>query len=87
MSVTLLAMAQSFCKERLNAEQFVDAYIEVWKFERDAGIADKDDAVLSECLSSIFCLADLYNPEEDRSDYELDECTLRYEVIKLIDKV
>ncbi|MEI8634959.1 colicin immunity domain-containing protein [Vibrio sp. PP-XX7] len=28
---------------------------------------------LNECLSSIFCLADLFNPDADREEYEFDD--------------
>lgn len=38
----------------------------------------------SENLSSIFCLADLYNPHDDREDYEFSEDKLRDEVRRLI---
>ncbi|TAK59873.1 colicin immunity domain-containing protein [Methylobacter sp.] len=84
MSVTVLALAKSFVMERLSAEEFSNAYMEIWKFERDSEILLKDDAKLSECLSSIFCLADLYNPESDRDEYELDEEQLRQKVSSLI---
>ena len=84
MSLTVLALAKSFIKERLSADQFVDAYMETWKYERDSDVSQNDNTRLSECLSSVFCLADLYNPESDRDDYELDEEKLRHQVFELI---
>lgn len=72
MSQTTLALARSFMMERLSAEQFSNAYMELWKYERDAEILLKDEAQLNECLSSIFCLVDLYNPESDGDEYELE---------------
>ncbi len=84
MSVVILEFAKSFIKERLSAEVFADAYIELWRIERDNHILLKDDERLSECLSSIFCLADLYNPEPDREEYELDDKQLYDQVLQLI---
>jgi hypothetical protein len=73
-----------FVAEEIPAGDFANQFIEQWKQERDS-VKDMPDAdELSECLSSIFCLADLYNPEEEREDYELDEQELRYEVRKVI---
>jgi len=43
---------------------------------------------LSECLSSIFCVVDLYNPSERKKSYELNEEQLREQIsdiLKLID--
>ena len=80
MSITLYKFAQSFVSGRLSAEKFVDSFQEMWKIERDDGLLSEDEDRLSEALSSIFCLADLYNPDDDREDYELDENQLREEV-------
>ncbi|WP_039912726.1 colicin immunity domain-containing protein [Cellvibrio mixtus] len=84
MSLTVLSLAKSFVMERLSADQFSDAYMEIWKFERDSNLFQKDEAKLNGCLSSIFCLADLYNPESDREEYELDEKQLRNKISELI---
>lgn len=84
MSLTVLALAKSFVLKRLSADQFSNAYIEIWKYEGETGLLQKDDSQLSECLSSIFCLADLYNPEPDREEYEFDEEQLREKVTELI---
>lgn len=84
MSLTVLALAKSFVSERLSADQFSDAYIEIWKFEGESGLLQKDEPKLNGCLSSIFCLADLYNPEPDREEYELDENQLREKISELI---
>ena len=84
MSMTILAFAVSFSKQRLSATEFANAYIELWKIEGDKNILQKDEDELSECLSTIFCLADLYNPDADRDDYELNEDELRTKVKQLI---
>lgn len=82
--MTVLALAKSFTEEKLSAEQFSNSYMEIWKFERDSNLLQKDDSSLSECLSTIFCLADLYNPEINRDEYELDEKQLRVKVAESI---
>ncbi|PSH23701.1 hypothetical protein B7R74_02275 [Yersinia pseudotuberculosis] len=55
--------------------------------ERDQRISLKENEKLSECLSSIFCLADLYNPDSDREEYELDDKQLYDQVLQLINKL
>ena len=84
MSMTILGLAKSFVEERLSADQFANSYMEAWKYERDSDLLQKDDPLLGECLSTIFCLADLYNPEVDRDEYELDEIQFRLRVADLI---
>jgi len=84
MSNLILDFAKSFTDERLSASAFAEAYIELWRIERDKKSILNYDEKLSECLSSIFCLADLYNPDIDRDDYELDDEQLRSKVFELI---
>jgi hypothetical protein len=43
-----------------------------------------DDNKTSEALSSIFCLIDLFNPDDDRYEYELDEQRLRLKVLEIL---
>ncbi|HEY0503175.1 MAG TPA: colicin immunity domain-containing protein [Lysobacter sp.] len=84
MSSLLLKFAKSFAAGRISPEVFSIAYIELWRIERDDGSLQRDEAALSESLSTIFCLADLYNPDGEREKYELDEEGLRDEVTKAI---
>lgn len=84
MSITLFEFAKSFVNERLNACVFSNAYIELWRIEGQQGICKLDDSRLSGCLSSIFCVADLYNPDSDREEYEFDEVQLRSKVSEII---
>lgn len=84
MSALMLRFAEVFVNERLSADEFVPAYMELWRLERDGGEILQDEFKVSECLSSIFCLADFYNPEMDREDYEFDEFSLRCKVADLI---
>ncbi|MDI3275917.1 colicin immunity domain-containing protein [Pseudomonas sp. AL03] len=84
MSLIILEFAKSFVAGRLSAEIFSEAYIELWKIERDNNFLQRDTANLSECLSSIFCAADMYSPGDSREEYELDDEGLKLEVVKLI---
>jgi hypothetical protein len=73
MSGTLLSLAQQYLEGRLSPVDFASKFIEGWKFERDSDLLVKDDPVLSELLSDVFSLADNFNPDEDREDYEFNE--------------
>ena len=84
MSVTILEFAKSYVQGRLTADEFANSYLELWKIERDNDFLQNDNSKLSECLSSIFCLADLYNPKPDREEYELDSEQFRAEVTNTI---
>jgi hypothetical protein len=87
MSQTLFEFARSFATGRLTPDEFANAYIELWKIERDQNILRLDHTALSECLSTIFCLADLYYPESSREEYELNGEQLRARVQEMIDKL
>lgn len=85
MNYLLVEFAKSFGSGRLSAVAFAEAYMELWRIERDnKNILNYDDSV-SECLSSIFCAADMYNPDDDREEYEFDDEQLRKEINKLMD--
>ncbi|MEE4692201.1 colicin immunity domain-containing protein [Pseudomonas alliivorans] len=84
MSFTIFEFARSFVAGRLTPESFSEAYIELWKIERDKNLLQLDEPSLSECLSSIFCVADMYESDESREDYELDGEMLRSEVARLL---
>lgn len=85
MSVELYGFAEKFAQKQISADEFADEYIKRWKDERDADRLNDDPDDLSEQLSSIFCLSDLYCPDNDREDYELDEQGLRNEVRKILE--
>ncbi|RMR13703.1 colicin immunity domain-containing protein [Pseudomonas syringae group genomosp. 3] len=84
MSLTILEFARSYAAGRLTSETFTEAYIELWKIERDRNVLQLDEPSLSKCLSSIFCAADMYEPDDSREEYELDDGILRAEVANLI---
>jgi hypothetical protein len=90
MSVVLLRFAESFVESRLSPEIFSVAYMELWKIERDGVLTQADPPGLSECLSTIFCLADMYAPGDEPLDVgELNGESLKAEVaamLKLLNK-
>ncbi|MCO4857949.1 colicin immunity domain-containing protein [Herbaspirillum sp. WGmk3] len=86
MSEKLLASAKTYLNNESNSERFVSDFIEQWKRERDSGESRLDSPKVSEVLSSIFCLTDLFNPDDDRESYELDEDKLRNEIRKLMEQ-
>ncbi|MCU5772839.1 colicin immunity domain-containing protein [Erwiniaceae bacterium BAC15a-03b] len=75
MSQKLLQFVKDYADGNITADQFADSYQVQWKAERDSGRLAEDLAELNEKLSTIFCLADQYNPEPDRhySEYGADE--------------
>jgi hypothetical protein len=83
MSEELLGFAKKIIDSEISADKFVNEFMDKWREERDSGMFSKDNPQLSKKLSSIFCLADLYNPEEDREEYEYDEDKLRLEIKKI----
>lgn len=84
MSKTLLALAKSFVHERLSANEFANAYMELWKFEGDNGILKLDEENLNECLSTIFCLADSYDEDPNVDFGELNEQQVRSAISEVI---
>lgn len=84
MSERLMSLVDTFLRQEGDPEQFVNDFISQWKHERDSGKASADPPQLSEALSSIFCLADMFNADPEKEEYELDESQLRSEVKKVI---
>lgn len=85
MSKQLLDSVERFLQGETPVEEFVDTYSDQWRAERDSDELLADDPITSEKLSSLFCLVDLYNPDDDREDYEYDEERLRVEMQKVFD--
>lgn len=79
MSHDLLQFAKEFVVGNISADEFVGLYQEKWKAERDKGLLAKDETELNEKLSTLFCLADQYNPDQDRhySEFDADELKKR----------
>ena len=70
MSQYLKDYIDEFIRNKITAVEFSDEYITRWKAERDNNILGKDAEDLSELLSSAFCFADMYNPDDDREEGE-----------------
>ncbi|MGP5495590.1 colicin immunity domain-containing protein [Psychrobacter celer] len=87
MSISLLKFTESFLQGRIDAEVFTNAYIEFFRIERDINVTSSDSPNLNEVLSSIFSIADLYNPEDDREEYEFDEKNLRKYIELELEKI
>lgn len=87
MSKELLIFVSNFIESKENPKNFVDFYIRSWKVERDKGLLGADTPEISEALSTIFCLADMYNPDQDRAEYELDDKSLRSAIKEALQKV
>lgn len=86
MSQELADFATRFVEGKVAAETFADEFIDRWKQERDDGRLLQDSSELSERLSTVFCFADLYNPRDDREDYEFDEVTFRTKVQNILSR-
>ena len=76
MSVLLLNFTKAYLNERINTNCFVDTYIELWRIERDLGLATIDDERLNLFLSSIFYIVDLYNPDSEKEEYKFNDIEL-----------
>jgi Bacterial self-protective colicin-like immunity len=84
MSDGLLSFAKAFLSGKSDPEEFVEEFSIRWRQERDNGILLLDKPGVSSALSSIFCLIDMFNADDDRESYELDESGLRLEMEKLL---
>jgi hypothetical protein len=87
MSKELLSFVSNYVESKEDPERFVDLYIRSWSEERDNGLLAADSPEISEALSTIFCLADMYNPDQDRAEYELDDNGLRAAVMNVLQKI
>ena len=85
MSKQLLDSVHDFLSHTGDHSVFSENFILSWKKERDEGQLLLDDPKTSEILSSIFCLADLFNDGEDRVEYELDTDSLRVAISNLLE--
>ncbi|CAI1679276.1 colicin immunity domain-containing protein [Serratia plymuthica] len=79
----LVELGKSFIDKKISAEKFAeDIVIERRKLY---GIEEPNKSI-DKCGGELFILADCYNPEPDRDDYELDEAGLRKEVKAILEK-
>lgn len=85
MSEKLLGIAKKFIREDTSAEEFVDKFQTLWDQERDPNLLEMEPPQINEALSSIFCVADLFNGDDDKESYEIDEKELKRRVKELLD--
>ncbi|WP_174333166.1 colicin immunity domain-containing protein [Serratia fonticola] len=79
----LIELGRDFLNKKISAEKFVvDIVVER---RRLYGVEEPNKAV-NQCSGELFIIADCYNPESDRDDYELDEAGLRKEVKATLEK-
>lgn len=84
MSQALKNYIDSFIAKDIPANYFASGYMVKWKAERNNNLLAKDNEKLSELLSSVFCLADMYNPGDTRDGYEFNDEQLWNEANKLM---
>lgn len=75
MRLLILDFIKSYLRGRLDVYVFVEAYMELYKLLRESTqcIPSQDELLLDEILSTIFLIADNFNLEDDRMEYEFDE--------------
>ncbi len=77
-------MSIKFVDDGYNVDDFVDNYIEEYRKVRDSNRFPIEFPIIDGTLSSIFVMADAYNPDDNRSDYELSGDELRESVRALL---
>ncbi|AIU87447.1 colicin-D [Pectobacterium odoriferum] len=79
----IIALAKGFLNQKTTALKFSEDIC----IERRAlyGVKDQPKDILN-CGEELFMVAELYNPDTDRADYELDEVGLRKEVKATLEK-
>lgn len=76
----LIELAKQLVSSEITAAYYELEYLAIWREEGKAGLLAQDPKTLGECASTLFILADCYNPDPDRHDSELDEEGLKQEV-------
>ncbi|MBT2867941.1 hypothetical protein JQK19_11890 [Chromobacterium violaceum] len=87
MSNKMLVLVDDFLNGKLDAVYFAEEFPKQWKIERDQGKLLEYGDALSEFFSSVFCLVDIFNANDDCEEYELDSKGLLIGVRELIDKI
>ncbi|EOT5501657.1 colicin immunity domain-containing protein [Citrobacter koseri] len=81
--MAIIELARNFLASKVTALQFSeDICVERRKLY---DVTEQDKKVLN-CGEELFMVAELYNPDTDREDYELDETGLRKEVKATLEK-
>ncbi|EAW1478482.1 colicin-D, partial [Salmonella enterica subsp. enterica] len=78
-----IELARNYLESKITALQFSeDICVERSKLY---GVKDQDKNVLN-CGEELFMIAELFEPDTDRADYELDDAGLRKEVKATLEK-
>ncbi|ELY1865295.1 colicin immunity domain-containing protein [Serratia sp. CY81489] len=81
--MSIIELAKNFLASKVTAIQFSEQIcVERRKLY---GVKDQDKNVLN-CGEELFMVAERFEPEADRADYELDESGLRKEVKATLEK-
>ncbi|TNL02216.1 colicin-D [Kosakonia cowanii] len=81
--MAIIELAKKFLDSKVTAIQFSeDICVERRKLY---GVKDQDKNVLN-CGEELFMIAERFEPEADRADYELDESGLKREVKATLEK-
>ena len=87
MSKSLLLLATAFLENKIEPKVFAEEYMAEWRRQRDSEGVRLAVPQINEALSTIFCMADMFNPNPDREEYEFDETRLRKEVGQVMDQL
>ncbi|HGM5418147.1 TPA: colicin immunity domain-containing protein [Serratia liquefaciens] len=80
--MAIIELARDFLNSKVNALKFSE---EICIERRKLYGIDQNKSVLN-CGEELFMVAEIYNPDSDRADYELDESGLRKEVKATLEK-
>ncbi|CAI1681189.1 Microcin-D immunity protein [Serratia quinivorans] len=80
--MAIIELARSFLESKINALQFSEEIC----IERRKLYGIEQEKNILNCGEELFMVAEIYNPDSDRADYELDESELRKEVKATLDK-
>lgn len=84
MSDALFEFAKRFAIGEFDALFFTEEYMRRWREERDTDAFAGDSLIINEALSTIFCLSDGYDPDDDRREYDYDEGQVRSRIAEVI---
>ncbi|MPQ71567.1 MULTISPECIES: colicin immunity domain-containing protein [Pseudomonas] len=76
-TMKLIELGRGFLNGKVSAHKFSEDICVERRGLR--GVKNRSEDVLN-CGGELFMLAEIYNPDEDRADYELDENQLREKV-------
>jgi len=82
-TLKLVELGRDFAEGKMDAYEFSEA---ICVERRNLYGAKNQQQSVIDCGEELFMLAEVYNPDNDRADYELDELQLREEVQAVLSK-